>query len=625
MERSKIVVVDFGSQYAHLIAKRFRSLGYYSEIVLPSANPAAFSGAKGVVFSGGPASIYGKVVPDFNGEILSLKVPILGLCYGHYVLQQGYGGKVGKAAVGEFGFATFNIDESKRCPLFEGIEGAQQVWMSHQDAVLEIGRGFECVGSTKDCAYAALQNLAASRFSLQFHCEVRDTPCGLKIFDNFARFCGMEKNWDEDSVLNHILNEIQKDVGERRVLLFLSGGVDSTVSFALLNKALGQEKVWGLHIDNGFMRKNESACVAEAYKAAGFKNFVVKDASGEFLAAVSGLTDPQKKRQAVGETFVRVRDEAASELGLDADNTMLAQGTLYPDIIESGGTRNSNTIKTHHNRVRGIQDLISRGLVVEPLKDLYKDEVRKIGKKLGLPDTLVMRHPFPGPGLSINVLCSDGKMSTLDTDEFQNASSELSSITIDNFCPDCTAHLVKFVLPVRSVGVQGDFRTYRFPCVLSFGEEGGGFYHVPRFWEKLEQASSRITNSASYINRTVIRLWQNPALSDGDLKLQKAYCDKNRLDMLRDADDIVLTKLRKSGWYGKIFQHLTIILPYASSGERCSFVLRPVCSEDVMTARFAHLPQDLLREITEEIAALPFTDAVYYDVTNKPPATFCWE
>ncbi|MDE5899231.1 MAG: glutamine-hydrolyzing GMP synthase, partial [Treponemataceae bacterium] len=331
MSRSKIVVLDFGSQYAHLIAKRFRMLGYYSEIALPSAPVSDFADARGVVFSGGPASIYDASVPEFNQDILALDVPILGLCYGHYVVNAGYNGRAEKAATGEFGFAELHLDGAARCPLFEGVPSPQQVWMSHQDEVVVPGDGFETVGSTKDCRYAALQNLSKKRFSLQFHCEVKDTPCGDTIFANFARFCGMEKNWDQDAVLNAILEEVRRQAAGRKVLLFLSGGVDSTITFALLNKALGQERVLGLHIDNGFMRKDESAAVAAAYRKFGFQNFIVEDASQAFLDAVAGLTDPQQKRMAVGETFIAVRNAVVARQNLDESEWLLAQGTLYPD------------------------------------------------------------------------------------------------------------------------------------------------------------------------------------------------------------------------------------------------------------------------------------------------------
>lgn len=637
MSRSKIVVLDFGSQYAHLIAKRFRMLGYYSEIALPSTDISVFENCKGIVFSGGPSSVYDEKVPEFNSEILNLDIPILGLCYGHYIVQLGYNGKVGKQETGEFGFATLNINEKLKSPLFEGIEHQQQVWMSHQDGVLKLGDGFEVLGSTKDCKYAATQNLEKKRFSLQFHCEVKDTPCGERIFQNFANYCGMEKNWDHETVLQIILENIKKDAGDKNVLLFLSGGVDSTITFALLNKALGQKRVLGLHIDNGFMRKNESAEVAAAYKKFGFSNFITEDASESFLKAIAGLTDPQKKRMAVGENFITVYNEVISKQKLD-DNWLLAQGTLYPDIIESGGTKNSNTIKTHHNRVDGIQKLIEKGLIIEPIRELYKDEVRAIGYKLGLPEQLIMRHPFPGPGLSINVLCYDGKSwSQKDEEEYAAAKKELAEVTLDMFCANCTANLKRDVLPVRSVGVQGDFRTYRFPAILDFGPAKDGEWanrtdaakigmrHFPNKREKIEACSSAITNKARFINRTCIKLYQKQGVKNEDLKLQEGYCDLRRLDQLREVDNIVLKELRKAGWYDKIFQHLTIDLPFATSADRATFVLRPVVSEDVMTARFAMIPKEILGKIVEQIAALPFVDALYFDATNKPPATFGWE
>ena len=256
---------------------------------------------------------------------------------------------------------------------------------------------------------------------------------------------------------------------------------------------------------------------------------------------------------------------------------------------------------------------------------MYKDEVRNIGRALGLDEKLIMRHPFPGPGLSINVLCSDGKLSDADKAELESAQKELNGILIDMFCEHCSSFLKKTVLPVRSVGVQGDFRTYKFPCVLSFERYEDGFYHLPKIWEKLESASGRITNGAQYINRTVIKLYQKPELSDEDFHLIEGYCDKRRLDQTREADAIVLDELHKSGWYSKVFQHLTINLPFASEAGHCSIVLRPVFSEDVMTARFAKLPHELVNTVARKIAALSFVDAIFFDLTNKPPATFGWE
>jgi GMP synthase (glutamine-hydrolysing) len=715
MPNEKIVILDFGSQYAHLIAKRFRLMGFYSEISQPSAPIESFTGAKGIVFSGGPSSVYEENIPAFNSDILKLEIPILGLCYGHQLMAQEYGGKVEKAVVGEFGIAhlvkkTAAGSPYPASPLFAGISFPAQVWMSHQDAVSVPGVGFELIASTKDCPFAGLQNLAKKRFSLQCHVEVKDTPDGDRILANFASICGMEKNWDQDKVLETIMREIVEaadgtgdsrsdgtlstgehaagdgtlstgsypagdgtrsgdslSAGEhatgdgtlstgsypagdgtrsgdslsasshaasdgtlsasahkRKVLLFLSGGVDSTVAFALLNKALGQNRVLGLHIDNGFMRKDESKIIERRYKEFGFTNFIVEDASETFLKAVEGETDPQKKRKAIGETFITVRNEVVGRLKLDENDWLLGQGTLYPDIIESGGTKNSHTIKTHHNRVDGIQALIAKGLIIEPLKDLYKDEVRMIGKKIGLSDELVNRQPFPGPGLSINVLCSKGE--NADAEEFEGALLRLSEIK--NALSFTQGSFVGIsALPVKSVGVQGDFRTYRFPAVLSFKSVFSSFPS----WDELEKASSTITNASKDVNRTVLELWKadyahaSKKNSPEAFSIREGYCDKARLDQTREADNIVLDELKKSGWYTKIFQHLTINLPWAQAAGHCSIVLRPVVSEDVMTARFAHLDASVLRNIVYRIASLGFVDAIYYDITNKPPATFGWE
>ncbi len=631
MTNDKIVVLDFGSQYAHLIAKRLRFMGYYSEIALPSSPVSSLAGSRGIVMSGGPSSVYEEKVPEFNADILKLDIPIMGLCYGHQLMAKEYGARVGKADIGEFGIAHLlppsKGDKAAISPLFAGIEFPAQVWMSHQDAVLSLPEGFTVIGATKDCPFAALESAEKRRWSLQCHVEVKDTPSGDRILDNFARLCGMPKNWSQDRVLEIIMDDIAAQANrgglQRKVLLFLSGGVDSTVAFALLNKALGCDRVLGLHIDNGFMRKDESRTISERYRAAGFTNFIVEDASETFLAAVKGETDPQKKRKAIGETFIAVRNEVVSRLKLNEDEWLLGQGTLYPDIIESGGTKNSHTIKTHHNRVEGIQALIEKGLIIEPLRELYKDEVRTLGKNIGLDDPLVFRHPFPGPGLSINVLCHGpgdenpdelaralDSVKTADPGLFfkagcENAEGLPSIASIE-------------VLPVRSVGVQGDFRTYRFPASLRFDRV------LERFplWSDLEAASSAITNASSLVNRTVLEL----ARADrGELRLREGYCDRARLDQTREVDAIVLEELKGSSWYAKIFQHLTINLPWAAAEGHCSIVLRPVVSEDVMTARFAHLDVSVLGRIVGRIMATGFVDAVYYDVTNKPPATFGWE
>jgi GMP synthase (glutamine-hydrolysing) len=595
-------------------------MGYYAEIASPTINENALADARGIVLSGGPSSVYDTNIPAFNNAILNLDIPILGLCYGHQLLAQCSGGTVTRAKVGEFGIAQLYTTCDNVGPLLAGINLPAQVWMSHQDEVSALPAGFQESAYTQDCRYAAIQHSDKKRFGLQFHVEVKDTPIGNTILENFAHVCGMEKNWNQDVVLDLILTNIKKEAAGKKVLVFLSGGVDSTVAFALLNKALGTDRVLGLHIDNGFMRQNESAVIAERYRAAGYTNFIYEDASERFLAAIAGLCDPQEKRRVVGETFLTVRDEVvkrrnlSAQSAMDGDDWLLAQGTLYPDIIESGGTQNSHMIKTHHNRVGGIQALIAKGLIIEPLKDLYKDEVRTIGTKIGVRNALVQRHPFPGPGLSINVLCSDGVLH--DADEYAATQQHLAAFPLATlFPPEYHADLTADVLPLKSVGVQGDFRTYRFPVALAFGTQD-----ALSDWDMLERASVAITNGIATVNRVVVTLFRRETLT-----LQRGYCDKNRLDQTRDVDAIVIDALKNFGWYARVFQHLTLNLPYASSPEHCAIVLRPVVSEDVMTARFAQLDRAVLQGICARIHALPFVDALYYDCTNKPPATFGWE
>ena len=298
----KILVLDFGGQYAHLIAKRFRNLGFYSEIVLPNIDEKKIIDVSAIVLSGSPSSVYGDDAPPFNERIAFLDIPILGLCYGHQLLAKVYGGNVSKVEVGEFGLATFQ--KVKESPLFDNITFPNQVWMSHTDEIVSLPEGFEVIGSTKDCKVAAFQDLKLKRFGLQFHSEVKDTTFGDDFLLNFANFCGMDKNWDSSKVLTHIKEDIIKDAKDKKVLLFLSGGVDSSVTFALLNESLGVDRVLGLYINSGFMRKYETEEIKKRYIDSGYKNFIVEDASERFLKAVYGIVDPQEKKNN-RETFLQ--------------------------------------------------------------------------------------------------------------------------------------------------------------------------------------------------------------------------------------------------------------------------------------------------------------------------------
>jgi len=601
-ERDFIAILDFGGQYAHLIAKRIRHLGVYALIFPPTASLEELRPAKGIVLSGGPQSVFGEGAIAYNPALFSLPQPLLGLCYGHQLMAHALGGKVERLGGGEYGKAAVALDTAAARALLEGVPAETEVWMSHGDTVVAPPPGFAVVARTPACPVAAMADTAHDRYGLQWHPEVTDTPHGTRMLANFVTLTGVRRSWNMATYMRETLAACREQVGARNVLMFLSGGVDSTVAFALLSEALGPSRVRGLFIDNGFMRKNEPARIRAAYEAVGFANVDYLDASAEFLAAVAGLTDPQAKRQAVGETFVRVRESYLAAQALDPEQWLLGQGTLYPDIIESGGTAHAQVIKFHHNRVELIQALLAQGHVVEPLAELYKDEVRLLGAELGLPEALVWRHPFPGPGLSINVLCATGRETF---PENAATAQRLTGLLAESGYAGAP-------LPVRSVGVQGDARTYTPPVALS----------GPPDWERLEALSTRITNDIAAVNRVVYLLGPQPTPT---LRPREAYCTADRLHLLREADALASEALERAGLMRDIFQLLVILLPLSPDGRGDAVVLRPVVSEDVMTARFARLPWPLLAELTPRLLDLRGVAAVFYDVTHKPPATFGWE
>ena len=602
MLRDFIAVIDFGGQYAHLIAKRIRHLGVYSQVFSPTTDISALASARGLILSGGPESVYGEEAVPFNAGLLEFPAPLLGLCYGHQLLTHHLGGEVRHLEHGEFGKTTLHTGPGGPSPLFEGLPSESVVWMSHGDTPVAPPPGFEVLAHSELCPVAAMAHRERPVFGLQFHPEVNDTEFGQAILANFVRLTGAAGGWNMAAFMAEAMAEAREQVGERNVLMFLSGGVDSTVAFTLLTQALGAGRVKGLLIDNGFLRLREADQIMARYGELGFGNVDFLDASADFLAALEGLADPQQKRIAVGETFVEVRERYLAGLGLEPAQWLLGQGTLYPDIIESGGTQHAQVIKSHHNRVERIQELIAAGQVVEPLRELYKDEVRSLGLELGLPGEIVWRHPFPGPGLSINVLCAENSQAPPEMEEHRDALRELLAGT-----PFSGA-----LLPVRSVGVQGDSRTYTPPAALT----------GPRDWDLLDQCSTLITNNLRGINRAVTLLAPE-ALPP--LRPHRAFCTAGRLDLLREADHLATRMLEDNGLMREVFQLLVILLPLAPGDEGECVVLRPVVSEDVMTARFARLDWKPLEELAARLLALPAVHAVFYDVTNKPPATFGWE
>lgn len=594
-----IAVLDFGGQYTHLIANRIRRLGVYSEIVECDSPPKRLGGYKGLILSGGPYSVLDSDRPGFDPSVLNLGVPVLGLCYGHQLVAHSLGGTVSRGEIREYGIAQLKINGND--PLVSGLNESEQIWMSHGDTVEGLPEGFEAIGATPDCANAAVCDRKRHIYGLQFHPEVTDTPNGMRILDNFLSLCGCERTWDPKAFLKQIMADVKERCRGRKVFLLVSGGVDSSVAFALLNQALEPSSVLGLHIDNGLMRHEESEQVMQYMKEHGFDNLRIVDASSRFLRALDGVADPEKKRAIIGETFIRVQQEALAGLGLNAEDWILGQGTIYPDTIESAGTSHADRIKTHHNRVEIVVKLMEKGLVVEPLAQLYKDEVRQLGETLGLPHQLVWRHPFPGPGLGVRVLCSARTHEELDK----------------GLGPEVHDYARRYgfsatVLPVRSVGVQGDGRTYAHPALL-LGK---------RDWAAMEEVSTAITNAVRGVNRVVygVHVEGRP-----QYRLVEAYTTRQRLDLIRTIDDRATELLREHGQYDDIWQMPVVLLPLLNeSGGQC-VVLRPITSREAMTARFTPLKESILSGIVECAKQTEGIGDVFIDITHKPPGTIEWE
>ncbi len=597
--QEKIIVLDFGGQYAHLIANRVRRLGVFTEIVSPTAPVDEFKGAKGIIYSGGPSSVYAEDAPEYNPEILNIPVPKLGICYGHQLMASQLGGVVKPGKVKEYGIADLNLKEPQH-PLLKDIPLSSPMWMSHGDQVEKLPDGYKIIASTKDCEIAAVANDSRKIYGIQFHPEVTHSKFGMKILDNFISICGCERTWNMKSYMPLISEKIKREVGDRKVFLLVSGGVDSTVAFVLLNRVLGTERVLGLHIDNGMMRMDESAKIIEFLKAEGMQNLRVVDATDTFLGKLKGVTAPEVKRKSIGATFLEVKDVEMKKLNLDPKEWMIAQGTIYPDTIESGGTKNADLIKTHHNRVKEVMDLMAQGLLLEPLADLYKDEVRMLGEELGIPHNLVWRHPFPGPGLGVRLLCSDA------TGEFA------SNTDVDGLDAYLKEHNIQGkVLPVKSVGVQGDGRTYAQPFLLT----------TPNLtWRECEKYSTELVNRFKVINRVI---WQVGAVSDEMPKLVEQYAEKKHFDSLRKFDNICTEFLQENDLYEKIWQMPVVQLPLRLEDKPC-IVMRPVNSSEAMTANFAEIDQTLLKGLWGRFVA-EGAGSLWYDVTHKPPGTIEWE
>lgn len=599
----KIAVLDFGGQYAHLIANRIRKLGVYSEIKAPWTPAERLVVYRGIILSGGPSSVYDSRAPKFDKRILALGVPMLGICYGQQLIAQHLGGAVAPGRVREYGKAEISIQ--KKDGIFSNLESSTlNVWMSHGDEVTKLPPGFEVFAMTRDCPFAAIGNTQRNIFGVQFHPEVQHTAKGKVILDNFITLCGCARTWTMEHYLEKCIHDIQKQVTDKKVFLLVSGGVDSTVTFVLLNKALSPDRVYGLFIDTGLMRLNERLEVENAFKDLGVQNLHIYDASKEFMRSLMRVYHPERKRQIIGNKFLSVQRRIAYKLNLNPAEWLLGQGTIYPDTIETGSSSHyADKIKTHHNRVPQIEALIRQGKVIEPLKDLYKDEVRELGKKLVIPEDLIWRHPFPGPGLAVRCLCGRGE-------DYPPNHFELEREV--NMCLGDTELRGKIV-PLKSVGVQGDARTYRHPLVLSGDTD----------WETLENVSTRVTNQFREINRVLYAVIPNTL---ENFQVLNRFVGPRRIFLLQKADKIVMDTVQEKGLMNDIWQFPVVLLPLVVNGRgQETVVLRPVCSEEAMTANFAKIDWKTVHQMAKEILELEDIGAVFYDVTNKPPGTIEWE
>jgi GMP synthase (glutamine-hydrolysing) len=614
-DSAPIAIIDFGSQYTNLIRRSLRELAVGCSIHSPGVSAEELGHCAGVVLSGGPASVYGEDSPRCDAAIFQLPVPILGICYGHQLMAQMLGGRVAPGDGGEYGRARLEVVEGDH--LFTGVPRTQEVWMSRGDVVEAPPPGFHVVAQTESCPVAAMTSTAGDRYSVQFHPEVAHTTHGMQILRNFALgVCKAGVATRSHDLVEDLVAGIRAEVGDRRVFLMLSGGIDSTVACLLLARALGSERVFGLHVDTGLLRAGETDYVVRTLRGLGIENFKVVDASRQFLGALAGLIDPEQKRRAVAQTFLDVKDQEMQALNLDPAQWLMGQGTIYPDLIASGVSDGSHTIKTHHN------SLLKERLdfpIVEPLKLLYKDEVRKIGAALGLHEEFVWREPFPGPGLSIRLL---GEV-TAEKLELQRHADvilneclhatrwrrelwhrfpvlgivdeheppvlregvvgeltpeRLKSATLANeiLAQELAAHAVAHeraqcvILPLKSVGIKGDARSYESPLLVSIAS-ADHWASVP--YPFLEVLSSRLTNEVPLVNRVVY-----------DLTSADAIGAMNRLAFLR-----------------------------------------LITSRDAMTADWAKLEPELLDEIASRIVAETAIDCVMLDITQKPPSMMEWE
>lgn len=586
-----IAVIDFGSQYTHLMVRRLRDLGAPAYMYAPhTLTRADTEHWKGIVLSGGPNSLTDANAPRLETWVLDLPLPLLGLCYGFQYMAQHLGGMVERQTAREYGMAPLEIRLHEG--VFAGLPKQTHVWMSHGDSVTKLPADAQCLASSHhDIAAFSMGRI----WALQFHPEVSHTELGNAMLKNFIGACALTETWNPASKLETTCERIRTETNGRSVAVFVSGGVDSLVTLVLCACALGRERVQGIHIDTGLMRKNESQWVMGYLRDQGFENIHCIEAHSDFYKGLNQLVDPEDKRKAIGKLFVDLYKQHMNTTLQNNADIMLAQGTIYPDTIESGATAHSQKIKTHHNRVEEIDRLNAEGRIIEPISEFYKDEVRALGRELGIPEALLNRHPFPGPGLGIRILCAqENEPAFLNTTAAQH----------DSFFMN--------VLNVRSVGVQGDGRTYKHPAVLWFRT---GDLNC----ERAVSHARRLINTDALINRVVL------AFEDlGTLGLTKkpTFVTAANVRLLQEVDALCTQFIPHTN---EVWQMPVVMLPLYDAQNRPCFVVRPVSSVDGMTADVVPVSYTNLVTLNNELRRNNLAAAVLLDLTSKPPGTIEWE